>query len=132
MDKLLPAIAEPGVRYSVTEDDLPPNVVNMILSGEEWLDGLTPSREDLLNLIKQITKIDLRARSNPFAGQGDDLLTAFQRQFKDPEGYLSLLKADLEEYARLCDGAYYYPGVSIIQTSGSGKSRAVTELTKRG
>ncbi|KAJ1565944.1 hypothetical protein HK405_011283, partial [Cladochytrium tenue] len=63
----------------------------------------------------------------------DANIAAFKREFKDPDNYVNRLYEDLERYAKAWErGGYYFPGASIIQTSGSGKSRAMRELAKHG
>ncbi|KAI9356579.1 hypothetical protein DFJ73DRAFT_915074 [Zopfochytrium polystomum] len=49
-----------------------------------------------------------------------------------PHGYIPQLRENLEKSAtQWCFKNYYYPGVTLVQTSGSGKSRAVAQLASQ-
>ncbi|KAI9356577.1 hypothetical protein DFJ73DRAFT_231130 [Zopfochytrium polystomum] len=95
-----------------------------------------PSHSHFQELLKFKFKITFR-KSQPSPAlralpEEAKLSSAFHQNFLDPHGYIPRLRKDLEESA---DGwhtnSYYYPGVTLVQTSGSGKSRAVAQLASR-
>jgi hypothetical protein len=60
-------------------------------------------------------------------------MAEFDKPLSNNDMTLLYLKNKLSSYAELWDpDKYYYPGTSIIQTSGSGKSRTVLALAQHG
>ncbi|KAJ3341897.1 hypothetical protein HDU83_006382 [Entophlyctis luteolus] len=61
------------------------------------------------------------------------LRTAFERPFEDPAKYLDAIVNTIRLYASAYNPMdYYFPAVSLVQTSGSGKSRAMIQMADRG
>ncbi|KAJ1542873.1 hypothetical protein HK405_009672, partial [Cladochytrium tenue] len=129
--KLIPIIADQGVIYESLLKKLDSDLVDQILAPKVWVFSV-PTRQAIQDIMKNNSGVDLRAGPDPTTSFANNLEKAFVRSFDDPDGYLAVLKSDLEEYAGDCGAQHYFPGVAIIQASGSGKSRAVMELTKQG
>ncbi|KAI9325467.1 hypothetical protein DFJ73DRAFT_965817 [Zopfochytrium polystomum] len=89
------------------------------------------NRESFRNFIRKYCPIDPKAPPElavVSCVDHDYVKRAFQREFTDPLHYLISFRKELEKAASGWKDKYYYPGVSLIQTSGSGKSRAVAQL----
>ena len=58
---------------------------------------------------------------------------AFKGSYCDPNHLGTYLYGKITKYTKAWDpNEYYFPGVAIIQTTGSGKTKSVTELAKYG
>ncbi len=61
------------------------------------------------------------------------LVKAFNTHFKAKEDPAEVIKESLDDYAKNWNpDDYYFPGTSIIQSSGIGKSRNIIDLWKHG
>ncbi|KAJ3336557.1 hypothetical protein HDU83_009326, partial [Entophlyctis luteolus] len=61
------------------------------------------------------------------------LRAAFERPFEDPAKYLDAMENTIRRYASEYNPEkHYFPGASLVQTSGSGKSRAMIKMADKG
>ncbi|KAI9316581.1 hypothetical protein DFJ73DRAFT_929305 [Zopfochytrium polystomum] len=127
-DVVIPAVAGNSPNATRLERVLSESIANFILGEMEKTGSTVASVRDV---IKRTTDVDLSSPHDVFQDHDKiELEEAFSRTFADPDEYLEILRRQLLQYAEEYSDLFYFPGVSIVQTSGSGKSRAITELSK--
>ncbi|KAI9336654.1 hypothetical protein DFJ73DRAFT_20226 [Zopfochytrium polystomum] len=127
-DVVIPAVAGNSPNATRLERVLSGSLANIIL-GEMEKPGSTVA--SVRDVIKRNTDVDLSSPHDVFQDYDKiELEEAFSRTFADPDEYLEILRRQLLQYAEEYSDRFYFPGVSIVQTSGSGKSRAIAELSK--
>ncbi|KAI9356586.1 hypothetical protein DFJ73DRAFT_958317 [Zopfochytrium polystomum] len=103
----------------------------------QCLEEAATSHSEFQKMVESIFSISFPKlkpcpKSRPALRDDEKQSTAFHQDFLDPHGYIPRLRKDLEESAKgWRTKSYYYPGVTLVQRSGSGKSRAVAQLASR-